>query len=113
MGKKNVSSLFIFFSLISLKNPSILLLDEATSVLDNVSENLIQEALDNMMVNRTCVVVAHRLSTIQKADSIVVIMNRKLWNITALTSLITSSRETKFSQPPSSMSLTLSLESST
>ncbi|KAK8563873.1 hypothetical protein V6N12_036008 [Hibiscus sabdariffa] len=57
-----------------------------------------------MMVNRTCVVVAHRLSTIQKVDSIVVIMNRKLWNITAITSLITSNRETKFSQPPSSMS---------
>ncbi|KAK8474682.1 hypothetical protein V6N11_013260 [Hibiscus sabdariffa] len=108
-------SLIIFFPLISLKNPSILLLDEATNVLDSISENLIQEALDNMLVNKTCIVVAHRLSTIQKVDSIVVIMNRKLWNITAITSLITYNRETKFSQPPSSMSLTLtlSLESST
>ncbi|KAL4324379.1 hypothetical protein GQ457_11G012980 [Hibiscus cannabinus] len=61
-----------------LKNPSILLLDEATSALDSVSENLVQEALEKMMVNRTCVVVAHRLSTIQKADSIAVIKNGKV-----------------------------------
>ncbi|KAL6193236.1 hypothetical protein ACLB2K_034320 [Fragaria x ananassa] len=61
-----------------LKNPSILLLDEATSALDSVSENLVQEALEKMMVGRTCVVVAHRLSTIQKADSIAVITNGKV-----------------------------------
>ncbi|KAL5552730.1 hypothetical protein UlMin_040131 [Ulmus minor] len=61
-----------------LKNPRILLLDEATSALDSVSENLVQEALEKMMVGRTCVVVAHRLSTIQKADSIAVIKNGKL-----------------------------------
>nr|QVT92308.1 ABC transporter [Salvia miltiorrhiza] len=61
-----------------LKNPSILLLDEATSALDSVSENLVQEALERMMVGRTCVVVAHRLSTIQKADCIAVIMNGKV-----------------------------------
>ena len=61
-----------------LKNPSILLLDEATSALDSVSENLVQEALEKMMVGRTCVVVAHRLSTIQKADSIAVIKNGKV-----------------------------------
>jgi len=61
-----------------LKNPAILLLDEATSALDSVSENLVQEALEKMMVNRTCVVVAHRLSTIQKSDSIAVIKNGKV-----------------------------------
>lgn len=61
-----------------LKNPMILLLDEATSALDSVSENLVQEALRKMMVGRTCVVVAHRLSTIQKADNIVVIKNGKV-----------------------------------
>ncbi|KAM7269000.1 hypothetical protein ACFE04_024497 [Oxalis oulophora] len=58
-----------------LKEPMILLLDEATSALDSVSENLVQEALEKMMVGRTCVVVAHRLSTIQKADAIAVIEN--------------------------------------
>lgn len=61
-----------------LKNPMILLLDEATSALDSVSENLVQEALRKMMVGRTCVVVAHRLSTIQKADNIAVIKNGKV-----------------------------------
>ncbi|KAL0297043.1 UNVERIFIED_CONTAM: ABC transporter B family member 15 [Sesamum radiatum] len=61
-----------------LKNPSILLLDEATNALDSMSENLVQEALDNMMVGRTCVIVAHRLSTIQMADCIAVVKNGKI-----------------------------------
>ncbi|KAF5193612.1 Abc transporter b family member [Thalictrum thalictroides] len=61
-----------------LKNPAILLLDEATSALDSLSESLVQGALDKMMIGRTCVVVAHRLSTIQKADSIAVIKNGKV-----------------------------------
>ncbi|KAF8399821.1 hypothetical protein HHK36_015693 [Tetracentron sinense] len=56
-----------------LKNPTILLLDEATSALDSRSESLVQDAMENMMVGRTCVIVAHRLSTIQKSDSIAVI----------------------------------------
>ncbi|XP_025013797.2 putative multidrug resistance protein [Ricinus communis] len=61
-----------------IKNPSILLLDEATSALDSVSESLVQEALEKMMVGRTCVVVAHRLSTIQKSNCIAVIKNGKI-----------------------------------
>lgn len=61
-----------------LKNPSILLLDEATSALDSVSESLVQEALEKMMDGRTCIVVAHRLSTIQKANSIAVIKEGKV-----------------------------------
>ncbi|KAJ7520451.1 hypothetical protein O6H91_19G006400 [Diphasiastrum complanatum] len=56
-----------------LKNPRILLLDEATSALDAESERVVQEALDRIMVNRTTVVVAHRLSTIKNADSIAVV----------------------------------------
>jgi subfamily B ATP-binding cassette protein MsbA len=56
-----------------LKNPPILILDEATSALDSQSEKLVQEALTNLMANRTTLVIAHRLSTIQHADEILVI----------------------------------------
>ena len=58
-----------------LKNPPILILDEATSALDSESEKLVQEALFNLMKNRTSLVIAHRLSTIQHADEIVVIQH--------------------------------------
>lgn len=56
-----------------LKNPPILILDEATSALDTESEFMVQEALDKLMENRTTLVVAHRLSTIKKADLICVL----------------------------------------
>ncbi|TKB76215.1 MAG: ABC transporter ATP-binding protein, partial [Nitrospira sp.] len=56
-----------------LKNPRILMLDEATSALDSESERLVQEALDRLMKGRTTFVVAHRLTTIQGADRIVVL----------------------------------------
>jgi len=56
-----------------LKNPPILILDEATSALDNATERLIQKALADLAVGRTCLVVAHRLSTIQSADAIAVV----------------------------------------
>ena len=55
-----------------LKNPPILILDEATSALDTESERLVQDALDNLMKNRTSVVIAHRLSTVRNADLICV-----------------------------------------
>lgn len=54
------------------KNPPILILDEATSALDTESEKLVQDALDKLMQNRTSIVIAHRLSTVRHADSIVV-----------------------------------------
>ncbi|CAK8533573.1 unnamed protein product [Lathyrus sativus] len=56
-----------------LKNPEVLLLDEATSALDSQSEKLVQDALERVMVGRTSVVVAHRLSTIQNCDLIAVL----------------------------------------
>ena len=55
-----------------LKNAPILILDEATSALDNESERLVQTALENLMQNRSTLVIAHLLSTIEKADNIVV-----------------------------------------
>lgn len=56
-----------------LKNPPIMILDEATSALDTRSEQLVQQALENLMKNRTSLVIAHRLSTIQNADEIIVL----------------------------------------
>ena len=61
-----------------LKNPPIMILDEATSALDTESEKLVQEALDNLMKNRTSIVVAHRLSTIRNADMICVFHEGKI-----------------------------------
>ena len=61
-----------------LKNPPILILDEATSALDTESERLVQDALNNLMKNRTSLVVAHRLSTIINATKIVVIENGEI-----------------------------------
>lgn len=56
-----------------LKDPRILVLDEATSALDTESEKLVQQALDKLMIGRTSFVIAHRLSTVQRADVIVVL----------------------------------------
>ena len=61
-----------------LKNTPIMILDEATSALDTESEQLVQEALEKMMANRTSIVIAHRLSTIQNADKIVVLQKGKI-----------------------------------
>lgn len=61
-----------------LKNPPILILDEATSSLDTESERLVQEALFNLMKNRTSIVIAHRLSTIQNADEILVMQQGRI-----------------------------------
>ena len=61
-----------------LKNPPVLILDEATSALDSESEKLVQEALFQLMRNRTSVVIAHRLSTIQHADEIVVMRKGRI-----------------------------------
>ena len=61
-----------------LNNPSLLVLDEATSALDSESEKLVQDALINLMKNKTSIVIAHRLSTIQNADKIIVLDNGKI-----------------------------------
>jgi subfamily B ATP-binding cassette protein MsbA len=64
-----------------LKNAPILILDEATSALDSESESLVQTALHNLMIGRTVVVIAHRLSTVRKADRIVVLENGTIADI--------------------------------
>ncbi len=61
-----------------LKNPPLLLLDEATSALDNRTERLVQEALENLRSERTCFVIAHRLSTVRQADRILVLDRGRL-----------------------------------
>lgn len=61
-----------------LKNAPLLVLDEATSALDTVSERLVQDALDRLMKGRTTLVIAHRLSTVQKADQIAVCVDGKI-----------------------------------
>ncbi len=61
-----------------LKNPPLLLLDEATSALDNRTERLVQQALETLRSDRTCFVIAHRLSTVQQADRICVLDHGRL-----------------------------------
>ena len=61
-----------------LKDAPVLILDEATSALDNDSERLIQAALERLMENRTTFVIAHRLSTVESADCILVIENGRI-----------------------------------
>jgi ABC-type multidrug transport system fused ATPase/permease subunit len=61
-----------------IKNPAILILDEATSALDSLSEALIQESLKQILVDKTAIIIAHRLSTVEHADRILVIDNGRI-----------------------------------
>jgi len=61
-----------------LKNPMLVIFDEATASVDTITESLIQKALQNLMVSRTVLIIAHRLSTVRYADKIVVLEHGKL-----------------------------------
>lgn len=61
-----------------IRNPEIILLDEATSALDNISEHVVQKAMQELIRGRTTFIVAHRLSTIRDADRIVVMRNGRV-----------------------------------
>ena len=58
---------------IFLKNPRILILDEATSALDTITERSIQKSFDELSKDRTCLIIAHRLATVQNADRIILV----------------------------------------
>jgi len=74
-----------------LKNAPVLILDEATSALDTESEKMVQQALDNLMKNRTTFVIAHRLSTVQHADLIVVLEQGRVLEVGCHTDLVAGS----------------------
>ncbi|MBI5477143.1 MAG: ABC transporter ATP-binding protein [Ignavibacteriales bacterium] len=74
-----------------LKNPPILILDEATSALDTENEILVQQAIERLMQGRTSIVIAHRLSTVQRADKIIVIEEGKIVEIGKHTELLSRS----------------------
>ena len=69
MGQRQL----VVFARILLQNPSILILDEATASVDPFTETKIQEAMDNIMKNRTSIVIAHRLRTVRHVDRIIVL----------------------------------------
>ena len=64
-----------------IKNAPIVILDEATSALDNKSEAIVQQAIENLMADRTVFIIAHRLSTVRNADKIVVVNYGKIAEI--------------------------------
>lgn len=74
-----------------LKNAPILILDEATSALDTESEKMVQQALDNLMLNRTTFVIAHRLSTVMHADTIIVLEKGRIVEAGSHTDLVVGS----------------------
>ena len=79
-----------------LRNPPVLILDEATSALDTESERLVQAAINNLIENRTALVVAHRLSTITHADRIIVMENGEIVETGSHEELLALNRRYKY-----------------
>ena len=76
MGLSAGEKQLLSFARIILKNPSVIILDEATSSIDTETENLIKQALDVILKDKTAFIVAHRLSTIRNADRILFIKDK-------------------------------------
>jgi ATP-binding cassette subfamily B protein/ATP-binding cassette subfamily C protein len=67
-----------FFVRVFLKNPGLIILDEASSRIDPVTEKYMEKALDKLLSGRTCIMIAHRLSTLERADDILVLDNGRV-----------------------------------
>nr|AAX24228.1 unknown [Schistosoma japonicum] len=76
-----------------IRKPTLLLLDEATSALDNENQRLVQKALDDAMVTRTSIIVAHRLNTIDNVDLIIVLSNGQISEYGKMNELIAKKGE--------------------
>ncbi|HYE11102.1 MAG TPA: ABC transporter ATP-binding protein [Patescibacteria group bacterium] len=66
------------FVRVFLRNPSLIILDEASSRLDPITEQLVERAIDKLLENRTCIIIAHRISTVKRADSILILEDGKI-----------------------------------
>lgn len=66
------------FVRVFLRNPSLIILDEASSRLDPITEQLVEKAIDKLLENRTCIIIAHRISTVKRADNILILEDGKI-----------------------------------
>jgi energy-coupling factor transporter ATP-binding protein EcfA2 len=71
------------FARVFLKDPDVVVLDEASSRLDPATERLIERAIDKLLQNRTAIIIAHRLTTVQRADEIMILERGRYWSMTA------------------------------
>lgn len=81
MGNKSLSAgeaQLLAFVRVFLRNPKLIILDEATSRIDSLTEKLIENALDKLLQHRTCIIIAHRLSTLNRADDILLLQDGKI-----------------------------------
>lgn len=81
MGNKSLSAgeaQLLAFVRVLLKKPMLIILDEATSRIDSLTERLIETALDKLLKNRTCIIIAHRLSTLNRVDNILILKNGEI-----------------------------------
>ena len=85
------------FVRVFLRNPSLIILDEASSRLDPITEALVEKAIDKLLENRTCIIIAHRISTVKRADNILILEDGKVAELGERTVLL-GDRTSRFSQ---------------